>query len=476
MIRKNFQVAILTAAAMSLGLTACGGGAASKPAEVASEAAVADKSIQEKAESEASTEPETASSAEAEDTAAEKGLEDAGFYELYEYEANGTVVNRDTLETAGMGETSLDLKDDGTGTMVLYTESVDLTWTPGVIKAYGTTNYTYEIEGDKLILDMVGVKYTFVKADGGAASATAKAGEGGEANESSEATESTEAATEDAGTEASEAAGDDGAAVPDGVPNGTGIVSEEKVQKGYVWMSKVAKDIYHTTYEELADYFGVDGEFEKEEYSDHMKVNKRYYKWISEDDKNHFIYVNFEEEEPGVFTVSGYNSSGFSASDAEKAYLEQVQAEAREADKAAAANMAMKDFSVDIYPFAGKDEHVTLNMQIPESGWAYDEKKDHLVENEDVGAFGAGFIQFTVDEKVEDFDFYKDKFKNYKEIEDRQIGGVTMKGRTYEYIGYEWTEYIAQLNDKQAFSIGIVRVDISEGTAGDRILNSIKIK
>ncbi|MCR4891121.1 MAG: hypothetical protein K5989_02910, partial [Lachnospiraceae bacterium] len=330
MIKKNFQVAILAAAAMSLGLTACGGGGASKSAE-ATGTAVVEESVEEEAESKAAIEPEAPVSTETEDETVKEELEDAGFYELYEYEANGNVVNRDTLETAGMGETSLDLKGDGTGTMVLYTESVDLTWTPGVIKVYGTTNYTYEIEGDKLILDMVGVKYTFVKADGGA-SATAKAGESIETGESTEATESTEAATEDGATEA---AGSDGAAVPDGVPNGTGIVSEEKVQKGYVWMSKVAKDIYHMTYEELAAYFGVDGEFEKEEYSDHMKVNKRYYKWISEDDKNHFIYVNFEEEEPGVFTISGYNSSGFSASEAESAYLEQVQAEAREADKAA---------------------------------------------------------------------------------------------------------------------------------------------
>ena len=70
----------------------------------------------------------------------------------------------------------------------------------------------------------------------------------------------------------------------------------------------------------------------------------------------------------------------------------------------------------------------------------------------------------------------KDKFENYKEIDDREIGGVTFKGRTYKNIGYDWTEFIAQLDDGHAMSIGIVRVDLADGTTGDRILNSITFK
>ena len=54
-------------------------------------------------------------------------------------------------------------------------------------------------------------------------------------------------------------------------PDGTGIVTEEQVQKGYVWMNEVNNNIFDTTYEEIADYFGVEGKFVKEEYSDHMK-------------------------------------------------------------------------------------------------------------------------------------------------------------------------------------------------------------
>ena len=59
-------------------------------------------------------------------------------------------------------------------------------------------------------------------------------------------------------------------------------------------------------------------------------------------------------------------------------------------------------------------------------------KKKCLVANDDPSAFGAGAIDFEVQAKVEDFDYYKDKFENYQDIADRKIGGITFHGRTYK--------------------------------------------
>ena len=182
---------------------------------------------------------------------------------------------------------------------------------------------------------------------------------------------------------------------------GDGIVTEEQVQKGYVWMNEVNKNIFDATYDDIAAYFGVKGQFVKEEYSDHMKANYRYYKWISEDDESHFIYVNFKENESGVYTVSAYNTSGFSGTEAIEKYLDIVKAEAAEANKAASANAEMKDFSVEIAQFAKDDVKVKIMTKIPVSGWSYDEGKRCLVENDDPTAFGAGAIQFKVRENVE---------------------------------------------------------------------------
>ena len=208
---------------------------------------------------------------------------------------------------------------------------------------------------------------------------------------------------------------------------GDGIVTDEQVQKGYVYMSEVAKDIFNTTYEELAAYFGVDGKFDKEEYSDVYEANMRFYKWISST-RDLVFYVNFVEEEPGVYEISAYNTSGFSGSEAVEKYLDEVKAEAAEADRAAAANAAMKEVTLEVLQFAKDDVKVKITTSIPESGWST--TKDSLVENEDPDAFGAGEILFKVRSTVADFDSSKDSFENYQEIEDRVIGGITFHGRT----------------------------------------------
>ena len=257
------------------------------------------------------------------------------------------------------------------------------------------------------------------------------------------------------------------------VSGGDGIVTEEQVQKGYVWMNEVNNNIFYATYDDIVAYFGVEGQFVKEEYSDHMKANYRYYKWISEDDDSHFIYVNFKENESGVYTVSAYNTSGFSGTEAIEKYLDIVKAEAAEANKAASANAEMKDFSVEIAQFAKDDVKVKIMTKIPVSGWSFDDRGRCLVENDDPTAFGAGAIQFEVRENVEKFDFYKDKFENYQDIEDRVIGGITFHGRTYRYIGYDWIQYIAQIDDTRALSIGLRKMDCVPGTMPDIILTNM---
>ena len=246
--------------------------------------------------------------------------------------------------------------------------------------------------------------------------------------------------------------------------------------KGYVWMNEVNNNIFDATYEDIVAYFGVEGQFVKEEYSDHMKANYRYYKWISNEDDSHFLYVNFREKTPGVYTVSGFNTSGFSGEEAIAKYLDTVKAEAAEANKAASANAEMKDFSVEIAQFAKDDVKVKIMTKIPVSGWSFDDGKRCLVENDDPTAFGSGAIQFEVRAKVEDFDYYKDSFENYQDIEDRVIGGITFHGRTYKYIGYEWIQYIAQLDDSRALSVGLRNLDCVPGTMPDIILSNMSFR
>ena len=391
-------------------------------------------------------------------------------YALWEYSANGMTVSHDLLVTAGMGNTYIEFRDDHTGTFMLYSTEMEFTWNDKEIVVFGTTKYPYTISGDTLTLDMQGVKYTMKRDDSAGSSSGASDGTKAAAEAEPETEAETAAAVSGAGTAASDA------------PGGDGIVSEEAVQKGYVWLNEIqGYNAFSMTYEDLAEYFGTEGLFDKEEYSDHMKRNKRYYKWVSADDPNHFIYVNFDEKDaekaPGVYTVSSFNSSGFSSSEAKDKYLGVLQEEAREAEKAAAANAPMKKETLTLKTFGGSDT-LDVEVEYPEHGWAREDGSDiKLYNTEDLNnTFGAGFIKFSFRKDVADFDFYKDKFENYKEIGTREIGGIEMTGRTYKNIGYEWTEYVGQVRDGKALSIGIVKVDLDEGTFGDRILNSIEIK
>ena len=257
------------------------------------------------------------------------------------------------------------------------------------------------------------------------------------------------------------------------IPGGDGIVSDEAVQKAWVYMSEVAKDIYNTTYEELVEYFGVDGLFDKQEFSDVYEANMRFYKWISSTNPHNFIYVNFLEKEPGVYKISAFNTSGFSGSEAVEKYLDEVKAEAAEADRAAAASAVMQDFSMEVKD-PSTDNVITISTVLPESGWSSD--KDLIVENEDPDAFGAGAIQFKLRQSVEKLESNKDSYKNLQEGEDRVIGGITFKSRTYEYIGYNWIEFVAQIDDTRALSIGLTDLDCFEGTMPDIILNNMSFQ
>ena len=56
------------------------------------------------------------------------------------------------------------------------------------------------------------------------------------------------------------------------------------------------------------------------------------------------------------------------------------------------------------------------------------------------------------------------------------IGGITFHGRTYRNIGYDWIEYVAQLDDNRALSIGLRNMDCVPGTMPDIILNNMTFR
>ena len=403
----------------------------------------------------------------------------AGYYEINEYLENGESYSKDDLTNAGISFDMM-LNGDGTGYAHFLGERYDLSWLDGTIVVAVDSDVqelTYTVADNNgrnqitIADDISTMIFDYKKEADVTGAAEVASADGAGSDQAGEVQENSGDGSSNSGEATAKTE------KPAGVPGGDGLVSEERLQKCYVWLSDVKASEFETTYEEMVDYMGVDGEFEKEEYSDHMQQNRRYYFWRSNENDYDFIYVNFGEDEnnPGVYKITGYNSNGFSTNDAKEKYLDEVKAEEAERNKAAAANMKTKSFSTTIYSW-DKEENVVITAEIPETGWTYNENKKELVESDDPSAWHAGTIEFKLEDDVADFDRYKDKFEDYRELDDRVIGGITMKGRTYKSVGYEWTQYIAQIDDKRALSISMKFLNVAEGTAADRILNSMSIK
>ena len=140
---KKQSLFLISALALSLALSACGGGqSAEKTAETAKETAAEEKK-EEKAEDSADTEKAAAENAEAgkagEGKAGEAEKEtpaDVGRYVVYEYTAGGHTVTYDMLKDAGAENIYLELNADGTGTLDLLQNPSDITWEPGVVTIF----------------------------------------------------------------------------------------------------------------------------------------------------------------------------------------------------------------------------------------------------------------------------------------------------------------------------------------------------
>jgi len=122
-----------------------------------------------------------------------------------------------------------------------------------------------------------------------------------------------------------------------------------------------------------------------------------------------------------------------------------------------------------------------FTFTLPERGWVLEVYSDstiylYNVPTPDDAYSNSPRIQFELKENMDKIDFYKDQFENLKDIDSRTIGGIEMKGRTYKNVGMEWTEYYGELPSGVWVTCKISDVDISAGTEGAAILDTVSIK
>lgn len=168
-------------------------------------------------------------------------------------------------------------------------------------------------------------------------------------------------------------------------------------------------------------------------------------------------------------------SSEITTTEAVKAESSQEESQSKNQDK----DLLIGEQSAEIDCFM-TDIMTKVTLTVPDSGWYYKKSTGDVrvynVPSEDDAYSNSPVIIIKCKETLEKINFYIDDFENLQDIANRTIGGVEMKGRTYKNVGMDWTEYYAEHPNGAWVSISISKIDLSDGSEGSAILDSISLE
>ena len=125
---------------------------------------------------------------------------------------------------------------------------------------------------------------------------------------------------------------------------------------------------------------------------------------------------------------------------------------------------------------------MTVSCEYPKENWFARVKnvqlEIHNVPTESDVKYTSPLVWINVQkgEKLDYYDTFKKDFKDLKDIPNKTIAGIDMKGRTYGEDGSDWIQYMGEIDSEYVVSIKITSsIDIESGD-GKAILDSIKFK
>ena len=127
----------------------------------------------------------------------------------------------------------------------------------------------------------------------------------------------------------------------------------------------------------------------------------------------------------------------------------------------------------------GSDYTLVLNVTCPDQGWYKPDQNSFgdfkLFPTDDPSNIFSNDprIYFELKASLDKINYYYDSFENLEELAPRTFGGVELQGRTYKYVGMQWTEYFGEMPTGGWLSIRISGVDIDPGSEGDAVLSSV---
>ena len=248
------------------------------------------------------------------------------------------------------------------------------------------------------------------------------------------------------------------------------------------------------------DYTGTIKDFEELKFGDRDAIKYEYRYGSGEGDLyGYWYYIDFPELYEGcmiemVVAVADGKPESTEATFADeevKAFIDSLKfdvssgeatsTEEASADEAEEATEAAEDAG----PVNGgelSDNGVTISVESDTSkggDWYVDATSFTVyyynVPTKDDAYSNSPRIQVSLGDQSS-FDYYAEKQENVVDIENRTIGGLDLKGKTYSYVGMEWTEYYGIVSGEEYIRIQISDVDIADGTDGANILDNMKIE
>lgn len=437
----------------------------------------------------------TAAPEKAKDSKKNEKKEDTSVrYSITAYTANGQTYRGQTIKDAGMEETYLILNSDKTGYVAFSGEGMDIEWDDdGNIKTSGVTLYTFKfIDDDTVELNVYDtLLYTLVRDDGKDAGAAAKNAEKQEETSEEktgapkisglkpkeekkpEEKKSVEEKTGEKETEEKKVEDSPKTAAPSGnepAAKGDGKASEKDVlrlMKFYDYNSNMGVKM---SYEDMVKVVGVEGLDGGNDGPNSMtQYGDRIISWYIGDTTAHVTYTFRRPDSDDVWTACQWMSQNI-----DRAVVDATDI----SDLLPKADLSsMKEQEKQLTAFM-TDIVTNVKFAVPAAMWIVDERSDDELRlyNTAVEDNNAPRITIKVQSTLDRINFYLDSFENLADIESRTIGGLEMTGRTYDNIGFHWTEYYAELPNSCWVSVSIIDISTDAGSEGEAVLNSISFK
>ncbi|MCR5632226.1 MAG: hypothetical protein K6F60_01915 [Eubacterium sp.] len=180
----------------------------------------------------------------------------------------------------------------------------------------------------------------------------------------------------------------------------------------------------------------------------------------------------------GALTACGSEDTTETTTEAETT-TEEVTTEEETTEEATVADATEDETSATGGELSDNDVTIEVNADTSKGTWYVDPTSFTVyfynVASKDDAYSNSPRIQVCLADQ-ESYDYYADMQENVVEIENKTIGGVDLQGKTYSYVGMEWTEYYGKISGDEYIRIQISDVDIADGTDGANILDTMTIE